>query len=476
MAPSERTRLRAVAIDTLTTYLAERESASTYDLSGALVSDPPRVATVVANPSIPSAHVLLDDGLISVHGRVPAEDARRWAERLEPLDGAPLVIFGLGLGYHALAAAARPDSGRVLVVEPFDQMIEVARATVDATREALDQKRIELVRDWSDFSRVVRQERLDLARAQFADVSGYWRLAGDAHTTFVTLFEGARAWDRAGLGSRVKPFCHEPGLSVVISTFNRPDAVRRLIDDLASQRPCGVPVEVLLVNDDGDTDGLPAICEAAQARGLDVRLFDTHFSGYGLTLARNIGLRFARYDTTVLLDDDLRIAPDLLWHYRQAPASIRAGRIDAEFDDSGVRRARPDPRLEMRGREARVLRPWNAYETFLWGGNCAVTTELGLALGGFDETFLGEGEEDTDFGARAVRATHRPVVVPGAWALHEGLDQTTRVWLGFATANRPGRSRMLLADAGRGVVVNGGVEYWDDARWAEFERVAHATR
>jgi hypothetical protein len=474
LAPDERTRLRRVAADTLAAYLAERESASTCALSGALVSDVPRVAPVVANPSVPSAHVLLDDALISVYGRVPAEEARRWAERLEPLDGAPLVLFGLGLGYHALAAAARPDSGRVLVVEPFDRMAHVARA-VDATREALDRTRIEVLRDWSDFSRLVRRERLDLARARFADVPGYWRLAGDAYTTFVTLFEGARAWDRAGLGSSAKPFCHEPGMSVVISTFNRHDAVRRLIEDLARQRPCGVPIEVLLVNDDGETGGFPAICEAAHERGLDLRLFDTHFAGYGLTLARNIGLRFARYDTTVLLDDDLRIAPDLLWQYSQAPASIRAGRIDAEFDDSGVRRSRPDPRLEMRGREARVLRPWSAYETFLWGGNCAVTTELGLALGGFDESFLGEGEEDTDFGARAVRATHRPVAVPGAWARHEGLDQTTRVWLGFATASRAGRSRTLLADAGRGVVVNGGVEYWGGTRWAEFERVGSCT-
>ena len=356
----ERARIRDAAAETLTAYLTERDAMSAQALSGALVSDAPSMAAVVANPAVPSAHVLLDDTLVGVYGRAPFEEVRRWLEGLEPLDGAPLVLFGLGLGYHALAAAARPDSGRVLVVEPFDWMVNAARA-IDATREALDRARIEVVRDWQDFSRLVRRERPDLARARFADVPGYARLAGDAYTTFVTLFEGARAWDRAGLGSSVKPFCHEPGMSVVISTYNRPDAVGRLLEDLARQRSCGVPVEVLLVNDDGDREGLSSICDAARASGLDLRLFDTHFPGYGLTLARNIGLRFARYDTTVFLDDDLRIAPDLLWHYGQAPTSIRAGRIDAEFDDGVVRRARPDPRAEMRGREARVLRPWNAY-------------------------------------------------------------------------------------------------------------------
>lgn len=468
----DRARIRDAAASTLTAYLAERDAMSAPALAGALIGDVPSVTAVVADPAVPFAHVLLDDTLVGVYSNSPADDVTCWIQNLEPLDGAPLVLFGLGLGYHALTAAARPDCGRVFVVEPFDRMIAAARA-VDATRDALDRQRIEVVRDWHGFSQLARRERLDLSHARFAEMPGYGRLADEAYTSFVTLFEAARAWGRAGLGSTVKPFDHSPGMSVVISTFNRPDAVGLLVEDLARQRPCGVPVEVLLVNDDGDAAGLAAIRDAAHASGLDLRLFDTHFAGYGLTLARNIGLRFARYDTTVFLDDDLRVAPDLLWQYRQAPGFIRAGRIDAGFDDvqfdaRSVRRARPDPRAEMCGREARVLRPWNAYETFLWGGNCAVTTELGLALGGFDEIFLGEGEEDTDFGARAVRATHRPVAVPGAWAQHEGLDQTTRVWLGYATANRPGRSRALLADTARGAIVNGGISYWSGARWDAF--------
>ena len=105
----------------------------------------------------------------------------------------------------------------------------------------------------------------------------------------------------------------------------------------------------------------------------------------------------------------------------------------------------------------------------MWGGNCAVPTELGLALGGFDETFLGEGEEDLDFSVRAVAATHRPVAVPSALATHQGLDRNGRVWLGFERFTRPGRANDRLADPARGLIVNGGIEYWAGARWNQFE-------
>jgi hypothetical protein len=52
--------------------------------------------------------------------------------------------------------------------------------------------------------------------------------------------------------------------------------------------------------------------------------------------------------------------------------------------------------------------------------------------------------------------------------LHEGLDQATRVWFGLATGARPGKSRALLADPARGVIVNGGVSYWTGPRWSAF--------
>lgn len=464
LAPARRAQIAHIAARVLGDYLADRNRMSNDELFDTCRPIGPTI--IAPSASSPGVHALLDDDtIVAVHGRSPAQEAARWLDRLGPLDGGPLVLFGLGLGHHA-AAAAHGSGQRVIVVEPLAAMTDLAR-TVDATREALEAGRIAIVRDWAEFAALARRTGLTLATVRFDALAIYQRLAPETYTAFTTLLEAARDWDRAGLTSAAKPFFHEPGMSVIVPTFNRVESMGRLVHAIASQESCGVPVEFIAVNDAGDPAVFDVVREAGRASGLDVRCLDTHYSGYGLTLARNVGLRFARYDTAVFLDDDLRVDGDLLRRYREAPTGVRAGRIDFEFMDGRVRRQWPDRRLIMRGRD-RVLHPWAAFEEFLWGGNCAVSTELALALGGFDEAFLGEGEEDTDFCGRAIRATQRPVAVPSARALHEGLDHGTRVWFGIASGARVGKSRALLADPARGVVVNGGVSYWAGPRWASF--------
>lgn len=83
----------------------------------------------------------------------------------------------------------------------------------------------------------------------------------------------------------------------------------------------------------------------------------------------------------MFLDDDERVGPDFLLRYRLAPEGIRMGRIDFEFDATDGRKTCRDHRWEMEGPD-RLLQPWEAFEETMWGGNCAVPTELGLALGG----------------------------------------------------------------------------------------------
>jgi hypothetical protein len=104
----------------------------------------------------------------------------------------------------------------------------------------------------------------------------------------------------------------------------------------------------------------------------------------------------------------------------------------------------------------------------MWSANCAVPTEVGLALGGFDEAFLNEGEEDLDFSARTVRATHRPVAVPSALALHHELDRSGEATLGDGRKTRISRANERLGDPARGVIVNGGVAYWSGDRWQRY--------
>src|SRR5579871_3087260 len=97
-------------------------------------------------------------------------------------------------------------------------------------------------------------------------------------------------------------------LSVVIPTYNRKESLRRTLDGLARQTYPFSEFEVVVVSD-GSTDGTAemlaqymqtapyALCAITQANG-------------GPSRARNRGIREARYDVIVFLDDDVEPVPE----------------------------------------------------------------------------------------------------------------------------------------------------------------------
>jgi hypothetical protein len=469
-----RDEIRTAATIACETYVAQRTLLSEYDLLDSVANTPPVfvIAPVPASPETPSLQVLLpDDRWMALHsGRAPIDEAKRWADSIYCEDDRPIVLFGLGLGYHAMALARAAPQRRLIVVEPFPDVLARARE-IPATREALDIGRLEIVDGWPAFKALLQARPqplpLPLASICLASIPAYERIAEDAYARFSTLLNAAIDWTRTDLDRASKPFLHPEGMSVVITTFNRVERAAALVASIAQQQPCGVPVEILLVNDHGTTAVFDAARAIAARTGCDLRTFDTYYTGYGPALARNVGLRFARYDTTVFLDDDVEVGSDLLRCYQRAPAGIRMGRIDFLHPDGDRVRQVPDRRLALRGPD-RLLRPWATFEGFMWSANCAVPTEVALALGGFDEAFLDEGEEDLDFSARSIRATRLPVAVPSALALHHELDLSGGAALQAGRTARVARANERLADPARGVVVNGGVSYWAGDRWQRY--------
>jgi glycosyltransferase involved in cell wall biosynthesis len=256
-----------------------------------------------------------------------------------------------------------------------------------------------------------------------------------------------------------------PGLSVVVATHGRPAAAARLVAELLAQQDLAHPWELLVVNDHGDPSVYAAIAAVPNPRGVPVRAFDTGYAGYGVVLARNAGLRFARHEAIVFLDDDLSVEPRFLSAYERAPQGLRIGRVDFAVVRDGVRRVYPDRRGELVAGATRVIEDPRPYLGFAWGANCSVPTRLALVLGGFDEAFLDEGEEDMDFGARAMLAARGLVCVPEARAVHDGPDRTLAAELGVDLGPpRIGRAQERFASRG-GLVVNGGPSYWSLPKW-----------
>jgi GT2 family glycosyltransferase len=192
------------------------------------------------------------------------------------------------------------------------------------------------------------------------------------------------------------------------------DTVRSVLSGTA------VPRELLVIDQSSaparDLSGLGA------ARGCDVRHLRS--STTGLSRARNIGLREARCDVVVLIDDDMFVETD--WLARLLGAlDERDGRLvvtgrvlpaPSETRDAVVPAAAlvtsPVPAV-YRGRQPRDVVP---------GANVAFQRSVALRLGGYDERF-GAGArfaaaDDNDMGLRLLEDGCEVRHVPDAVVYH----------------------------------------------------------
>jgi glycosyltransferase involved in cell wall biosynthesis len=198
-----------------------------------------------------------------------------------------------------------------------------------------------------------------------------------------------------------------PGISVVVSTYNRARTLPRLIRCLESQESAP-PFEVLIVDDCSTDDTWQVIQELARHSPFPLRPLRTPVNS-GPATGRNIGWRAARAPLVAFVDDDCRPDPGWLTH-------ITAGLENAEVVQG---RTDPDPdRAAGRGPFARVLviNQWSGrFETC----NMGYRRDLLERLGGFDESFPQPWGEDTDLGCRAVETGASMVWASDALVIHD---------------------------------------------------------
>ena len=103
-------------------------------------------------------------------------------------------------------------------------------------------------------------------------------------------------------------------ISVVVTTYNRPDALRAVLDGLAAQADLDFEV---IVADDGSRDDTRALVERTGA-GFPVPLSHTwqEDKGFRAGAARNRAAERARGDYLVFLDGDCIPRPDFVACHR----------------------------------------------------------------------------------------------------------------------------------------------------------------
>src|SRR5882757_8803044 len=97
-------------------------------------------------------------------------------------------------------------------------------------------------------------------------------------------------------------------ITVVIATYNRPEALRQTLADLAQQTL--PPLEIIVVDQSRDADGRPG------SIGEELRDFSNlryiHQAVPNAQVARNRGIEEARGEILLFIDDDVRMPPEFV--------------------------------------------------------------------------------------------------------------------------------------------------------------------
>ena len=206
-------------------------------------------------------------------------------------------------------------------------------------------------------------------------------------------------------------------LSIVIPVRNGATTLGRQLDALVeAHKPC-VPIEVIIA-DNGSTDATVEIA-LSFVDALPIRVVDAS-RGTGINVARNCGISGSMGEWILLCDADDEVDIDWLVHMAadfDLDHALLGGPIDYQrLNEPAARR--------WRGATFASVTVHHDFLASAHGANCGFTRKAFDAINGFDESFLGGGD-DTDFFWRAQLAGFALHVVPNA-VVHYRLRSTLR--------------------------------------------------
>jgi len=191
-----------------------------------------------------------------------------------------------------------------------------------------------------------------------------------------------------------------PGVSVVIPTHQRREALRTVLQSLARQSVAPEEYEVVVAVD-ASTDGTVEMLEEWEG---PPRLRWVSPEGRGRAGACNAAVAAARGEVTIVLDDDMRVVPEFVERHRSHhPEGSRRcilGAVPVELDERSPHAARYvkekfDLHLSRLSDPAHLALPRSFFT-----GNASLRTETLRAVGGFDDSFGIYGNEDVELALR----------------------------------------------------------------------------
>jgi glycosyltransferase involved in cell wall biosynthesis len=210
----------------------------------------------------------------------------------------------------------------------------------------------------------------------------------------------------------------QPEIAILVSTFERPQHLRRVLASIAAQQGVRGAIEVV-VTDDGSRDDTPLIVrDFAASASFPVHFTSHPHAGFHIARCRNEGAGVTSAPYLLFLDGDCIIPPDHVrkhLNHRRDHTAIAGYPIYLSRETSEqvttdeiaraayLRHVRLAQRLQMRwrhlrGRLGQLL--GDPQRPKLLGGNLGIARIDYERINGYDENFHGWGCEDDDLRVR----------------------------------------------------------------------------
>jgi len=239
-----------------------------------------------------------------------------------------------------------------------------------------------------------------------------------AATDLLWLLFGRRLSDAR---QEARPDCR--AASVVIPTWNARDLLAKYLPSVVEAVSAN-PANEIIVVDNGSADGT---AEWLRRSFPQVRLIEPG-RNLGFAGGANAGVRAARNDVVVLLNNDMRVERGLLAPLLEGFRDERVFAVSCQIFLADSSRRREETGLTEGWWENGALRVGHRIDeavTDLFpcfyggGGSCAFDRRKFLELGGFDELFAPFYLEDTDLGYRAWKRGWKVLYQPRSVVWHE---------------------------------------------------------
>ena len=206
--------------------------------------------------------------------------------------------------------------------------------------------------------------------------------------------------------------------SLIINTFEKPRHLALVLESIAAQAGVDRRIEVIVADDGSRDETADVVAAFAASARMPVRFTSEPHAGFRLARVRNQGARLAVGDSLLFLDGDCILPRDHVAAYlarrrpgvahlgycarlpEAASAALVPGRL------AGVDLEALAPAGERRLLRRRFRKAWwhtllhHPSKPRLAGGNFGVWRRDFELVNGFDERFVGWGQEDDDLGLR----------------------------------------------------------------------------